>query len=153
MLLVSFCTTKLCSLIANALDCFATRLLRNRELTVSGNSAQRSCAVLARVKNRFRTRGVWFCTTECVVLYNEVVQLDCFATRLIAQSRVIGYFPHTECVVLHNEVVQLDHFVIENYFLPWSVWFCTTKLCSACAIENYFLPWSVWFCTTKLCRF
>jgi len=40
---MQLCRTKLCSLIAGALDCW-----RNRELTVHCNSVQRSCAVLAQ---------------------------------------------------------------------------------------------------------
>ena len=44
--------------------------------------------------------------TECVVLYNEVVQ--CYRNRELTvhcnsaqrSCAVVGYFPHTECVVL-----------------------------------------------------
>jgi len=79
---VWFCTTKLCSYwLFAALDCWRTRLLCNRELTVHCNSVQRSCAVLAQSRIisahgvcGSAQRSVWFCTTECVVLHNEVVQ-------------------------------------------------------------------------------
>jgi len=77
-----FATRLLAHLIACAIKSFKSYFLHNevvQSLVVSAYevcsasqsraiSAQRSCAVTGN----FRTRSVWFCTTECVVLHNGV---------------------------------------------------------------------------------
>ena len=73
-----------------------TRLLRNRELVPALDCW--------RNQELFSAHGV--CSS---------VQRSC---AVLAQSRVVGYFPHTECVVLYNRV---------RGSVQQSVWFCTTE--------------------------
>jgi len=79
---------------------------------------------------------------HCRCLFSEpqdYTDLDCFATRLLTQSRVIGYLLHLiayaiESCFLHNEVVQC--FAIKS---------CNQELFSARVVCRWYSRVISWF--------